>query len=404
MNYAVLDRPQSNQKGVEKMASVISVLGSTGSIGTQTLDVARKHGLKIAALTANSNISLLEKQAREFHPKMAAVLDMGAAAQLKVALRDTDIDVFCGEEGIIKAAREETCDTVVNSIVGVAGLVPTLEAIKAGKNLALANKETLVAGGRLVMKAVERFGVKLYPVDSEHSAIFQCMQGCPKGSLKKIILTASGGSFFGKKRDELENVSVKQALSHPNWEMGAKITIDSATMMNKGLEVIEASWLFGCRDEDIDVLIHRESIIHSMIQLKDNAVIAQLGVPDMRIPIQYALTYPERLPSPTKELDLSDIGSMSFYKPDYDTFVCLAVCRDALRKGGLYPTVANAANEAAVEMFLREQIRFLDIGDIVSDAVSGFNENKEDFTLEDILYADRQTRSKVREKFGHNMY
>ena len=386
------------------MASVISVLGSTGSIGTQTLDVARMHDLKISALTANANITLLEKQAREFHPKMVAVLDMGAAAQLKIALSDTDIDVFCGEEGIIKAATEESCDTVVNSIVGVAGLVPTLEAIKAGKNLALANKETLVAGGRLVMKAVDRYGVKLYPVDSEHSAIFQCLQGCPKGSLKKIILTASGGSFFGKKKDELENVNVRQALSHPNWEMGAKITIDSATMMNKGLEVIEASWLFGCGDKDIDVLIHRESIIHSMIQLKDNAVIAQLGVPDMRIPIQYALTYPKRLPSPVKELDLSEIGSMSFYKPDYETFVCLAVCRDALRRGGLYPTVANAANEAAVGMFLREQIRFLDIGDIVSEAVGSFNENKEDFTLEDILSADRQTRAKVREKFGHSTY
>ena len=386
------------------MASVISVLGSTGSIGTQTLDVARMHGLKVTALTANSNIELLEKQAREFQPKMVAVFDMGAAAQLKVALSDTNIDVFCGEEGIIKAAEEKNCDTVVNAIVGVAGLLPTLAAIKAGKNLALANKETLVAGGKLVMKAVNSYGVKLYPVDSEHSAVFQCLQGCPKGSLKKIILTASGGSFFGKKREDLENVSVKQALSHPNWEMGAKITIDSATMMNKGLEVIEASWLFDCKDKDIDVLIHRESIIHSMIQLKDNAVIAQLGVPDMRIPIQYALTYPKRLPSPVKELDLSDLGSMSFYRPDYETFSCLAVCRDALRRGGLYPTVANAANESAVEMFLREQIRFLDIGDIVGEAVAGFTDNKDSFDLDDILAADRQTRIKVREKYGHNNY
>lgn len=383
------------------MAKAISVLGSTGSIGTQTLDVARMHGLKVTALTANSNIKLLEKQAREFMPKMVAVLDMGAAAQLKISLSDTNIDVFCGEEGIKKAAQEESCDTVVNAIVGVAGLLPTLAAIKAGKNLALANKETLVAGGKLVMKAVEDNNVKLYPVDSEHSAIFQCLQGCPDGALKKVILTASGGTFFGKTRDELENVSVKQALSHPNWDMGAKITIDSSTMMNKGLEVIEASWLFGCSDKDIDVVIHRESIIHSMIQLKDNAVIAQLGVPDMRIPIQYALTYPKRLPSPTKELDICRIGKMSFFEPDYDTFVCLAVCRDALRRGGLYPTVANAANEAAVDMFLREQIRFLDIGDIVSEAVGSFCDDKKDFTLEGILEADKQTRAKVREKFGH---
>ena len=381
------------------MTSKISVLGSTGSIGTQTLDVARMHGLKVTALSANHNIELIEKQAREFHPRMVAVLDLGAAAQLKIALRDTDIDVFCGEEGILQAAQEESCDTVVNSIVGVAGLLPTLAAINSGKNIALANKETLVAGGAIVMKAVKDKKIKLYPVDSEHSAIFQCLQGCPENALKKIILTASGGSFFGKTRDELINVSVDQALKHPNWDMGSKITIDSATMMNKGLEVIEASWLFNCRDEDIDVLIHRESIIHSMIQLKDNAVIAQLGVPDMRIPIQYALTYPERMPSPTKELDLSDIGSMTFYKPDYETFVCLAVCRDALRRGGLYPTVANAANEVAVSLFLRHQIRFLDIGDIVAEAVSTFNDNKLEFTLEDILEADRATRIKIKEKY-----
>ena len=278
-------------------------------------------------------------------------------------------------------------------------MLPTLAAINSGKNIALANKETLVAGGAIVMKAVKDKKIKLYPVDSEHSAIFQCLQGCPENALKKIILTASGGSFFGKTRDELINVSVDQALKHPNWDMGSKITIDSATMMNKGLEVIEASWLFNCRDEDIDVLIHRESIIHSMIQLKDNAVIAQLGVPDMRIPIQYALTYPERMPSPTKELDLSDIGSMTFYKPDYETFVCLAVCRDALRRGGLYPTVANAANEVAVSLFLRHQIRFLDIGDIVAEAVSTFSDNKSEFTLEDILEADRATRIKIKEKY-----
>lgn len=381
------------------MTSKISVLGSTGSIGTQTLDVARMHGIKVTALTANKNIRLLEQQAREFNPSMVCVLDLGAAAQLKIALKDTDIEVYCGEEGIIKAAEEASCDTVVNAIVGVAGLLPTIAAIKAGKNIALANKETLVAGGSIVMKEVKNRGLRLYPVDSEHSAIFQCLQGCPENSLKKITLTASGGSFFGKTKEELMDVSVKEALHHPNWNMGAKITIDSATMMNKGLEVIEASWLFDCKDQDIDVLIHRESIIHSMIQLKDNAVIAQLGVPDMRIPIQYALTYPERLASPTKELDLTDLTAMTFYKPDYETFECLAICREALRKGGLYPTVANAANEVAVELFLKERIKFLDIASIVSDAVSGFNENKTDISLEDILYTDKETRQKIREKY-----
>ncbi len=386
------------------MASVISVLGSTGSIGTQTLDVARMHGLRVSALTANSNIRLLEQQAREFHPKMVAVMDMGAAAQLKIALSDTDIEVFCGEAGMISAAAEESCDTVVNAVVGVAGLVPTLTAIQAGKHLALANKETLVAGGQLVMRAVKEKGISLYPVDSEHSAIFQCLQGCPKDALQKIILTASGGTFYGKTKDELENVNVRQALQHPNWEMGAKITIDSATMMNKGLEVIEASWLFGCSDREIEVLVHRESIIHSMIQLKDHAVIAQLGVPDMRIPIQYALTYPERLPSPAKALDLSALGSLTFDKPDNDTFVCLPLCREALRKGGLYPTVANAANEAAVAMFLREQIRFLDIGEIVGEAIGSFGDNQTDFTLEDILAADQITRKKVEQKYGHSSF
>ncbi len=381
------------------MASKISVLGSTGSIGTQTLDVARMNGFEITALTANSNIKLLEHQAREFHPKIVAVLDMGAASQLKIALSDTDIEVFCGEEGIKMAAAEQSCDTVVNAVVGVAGLLPTLEAINAGKNIALANKETLVAGGSIVMKAVKNKGLKLYPVDSEHSAIFQCLQGCPENSLKKIILTASGGSFFGKTREELRSVTVKQALTHPNWNMGAKITVDSSTMMNKGLEVIEASWLFDCDDEDIDVVIHRESVIHSMILLKDNAVIAQLGVPDMRIPIQYALTYPERLPSPAKEPDFSEIAQMTFYKPDYDTFTCLAVCREALRRGGLCPTVANAANEMAVDMFLKEKIKFLDIGDIVAEAVSSFTENKHDITIDDILQADKETRIRIKNKY-----
>ena len=377
------------------MTNHIAVLGSTGSIGVQTLDVARMHHIRVSALTANNSIRLLEEQAREFQPDMVAVLDEEAAGQLKIALADTSVKVLGGQEGILAAAQHETADTVVNAIVGVAGLLPTLAAIRAGKHLALANKETLVAGGSIVMQEVRKAGVNLYPVDSEHSAIFQCLQGCPEGALKKLILTASGGSFFGKTREELSHVTVESALQHPNWSMGRKITIDSATMMNKGLEVIEASWLFGVEDKDIEVLIHRESIIHSMIQLKDNAVIAQLGTADMRIPIQYALTYPQRLPSPAKELNLAEIASLSFAPPDNATFRCLPLCREALQKGGLYPTVANAANEVAVQMFLQEKISFLEIAGMIEQALSDFHCDKQEITLEEILCADKETRMKL---------
>ena len=377
------------------MTKNIVVLGSTGSIGVQTLDVARMHNIRVMALTANKSIELLEKQAREFRPVLAAVYDEESAKKLRIALADTDIQVVSGKEGIIEAAALEGADTAVNAIVGVAGLLPTLEAIKAGKDLALANKETLVAGGRVVRKALDESGTKLYPVDSEHSAIFQCLQGTPEGSLKRVILTASGGAFYGKTKKDLMNVRVEDALKHPNWSMGAKITIDSATMMNKGLEVIEASWLFGVPDEGIDVLIHRESIVHSMIQLEDNSVIAQLGVPDMRIPIQYALTYPERLASPVKELDLAELATLTFARPDYDTFECLGICRRALRLGGLYPTVANAANEAAVSLFLSGRLSFLQISEAVGRAVETFNGNKSDFGLEDIIETDKETRKRI---------
>ncbi len=384
---------------VSEMTKNISVLGSTGSIGVQTLEVARMHGLRVCALTANKNAGLIEEQAREFHPHVAALLDREAASRLRAALRDTDIKVLEGEEGIEEAARQEQADTVVNGIVGLAGLMPTLSAVRAGKNLALANKETLVAGGEIVNTEIKEHGVKLYPVDSEHSAVFQCLQGCPQNALKKIILTASGGSFYGMTRDELKNVTVEQALRHPNWSMGAKITIDSATMMNKGLEIIEASRLFDVPESDIDVLIHRESIVHSMIQLKDNSVIAQLGVPDMRIPIQYALTYPERLPSPVKELDLAEVSSLSFARPDNDTFTCMSICREALRLGGLYPAVANAANEAAVQLFLEGKIPFLKIADIVGDEVSAFSPGNDSLTLETIKAADSETRQRVFSRF-----
>ena len=378
------------------MTKNISVLGSTGSIGVQTLDVAEMHGIRVSALTANRSTKFLEEQARRFRPDIVAMSDSHSAAELKAALSDTDIRVYSGEEGIKAAAQYEKADTVVNAIVGVAGLLPTLAAIEAGKNLALANKETLVAGGSIVKSEIKKHGVKLYPVDSEHSAIFQCLQGCPEGALKKLILTASGGAFFGRTKKELENVTVEQALRHPNWSMGAKITIDAATMMNKGLEVIEASWLFDVPDDKIDVLIHRESIIHSMIQLRDNAVIAQLGTADMRIPIQYALTFPERLPSPAGELDLAELSSLTFCRPDNDTFACLPICREALRKGWLYPCAANAANEAAVQLFLERKISFLQIPEIVYRAVADLKNDGSEVTLEAILNADKETRAQIK--------
>ena len=296
----------------------ISVLGSTGSIGTQTLDVARKHNVKVSAITANRNIKLLEEQAREFNPSLVCVGDKSLYAELKNALADTNIAVDCGEEGIQRAASLDECNLVVNSIVGIAGLLPTLTAIDACKDVALANKESLVTGGALVMKAVKEKGVKLLPVDSEHSAIFQCMQGCKASEVKKIILTCSGGPFFNYTPEMLKNVTKEQALKHPNWDMGAKITIDSATLMNKGAELIEAVWLFNKSPDDIEIVVHRESVIHSLIELEDNAVLAQLGTPDMHIPIQYAITYPDRKPSSSGRLSLTDYASLSFYKPDFN--------------------------------------------------------------------------------------
>lgn len=377
------------------MTKNMSVLGSTGSIGTQALNVAEKLGIKISALTANSNIGLLEAQVRKFKPELAVVFDEEKAKELKIKLADTNTRVSAGMDGLCEAAAAEDADTVLNSVVGMVGLKPTLAAAKAKKNIALANKETLVAGGALVMEEIKRNGVKLYPVDSEHSAIFQCLQGCnDKKSLKKIILTASGGPFFGKSYDELRKMTPAQSLKHPNWSMGAKITIDSATMMNKGLEIIEAVWLFDMPQSRIDVVVHRESIIHSLIQYQDNSVLAQLGVPDMKIPIQYALTYPERYPCPVRELDLTDIMTLSFYKPDYDTFVCMKACREAIEKGGLYPAVANGANEQAVNLYLNNKILFTDIGELVQRAIADFR-NTELNCLEDVLSADKWAREYV---------
>lgn len=377
------------------MTENLCILGSTGSIGTQALDVARKHGINITALTASSSVDIMEKQVREFRPEKVALLDEEAAADLRVRISDTDTKVLSGIGGICECATDYESDTVLNSIVGIAGLLPTLDAIEAGKDIALANKETLVTGGKLVTRAAKKNDIKILPVDSEHSAIFQCLQGAPKDRrLKKILLTASGGPFFGKTRTELEDVTVEQALKHPNWEMGAKITIDSASMMNKGLEIIEACWLFDVPEDAIKVVVHRESIIHSAVQFDDNAVIAQLGLADMRIPIQYALTYPDRIPSPTKELDLADIGTMTFADPDYDTFDCLSICREAIRRGGLYPTAANSANEQANLLFRLGKIKFLEIGELVGEAMERC-ENVADFTLSDVMAADRAAREFV---------
>ncbi len=380
------------------MIKNISILGSTGSIGTQALDVVDKLGLNVVALTAAANISTLETQVRKYNPSVAVVFDETMAKIFKDNIKDTDTKVLSGMDGLVEAASLSSAELVLNSVVGMVGLMPTVAAAEAKKDIALANKETLVAGGNVVTDAVKRNGVKLLPVDSEHSAIFQCLQGVPDSkALKKLILTASGGPFFGKSYDELKSVTIEQALNHPNWSMGAKITVDSATMMNKGLEIIEASRLFEVGGDNIDVVVHRESIVHSMIEFCDNSVIAQLGLPDMRIPIQYAVTYPDRYPSPVGELDLAQIGSLTFYKPDCDTFKCLDACKKALAMGGAATAIANGANEEANMLFRNGKISFLDIGELVCDAVNNIT-NFELKKIDDVILADKLAREYVREK------
>lgn len=368
------------------------ILGSTGSIGTQALDIVREGGFKVTALAAGSNIELLESQAREFKPQAVAVFDENAAKTLKTRLADTDVSVLSGKSGVCEVATMQG-DIVISAIVGIAGLAPTVAAIKAGKTIALANKETLVTGGELVNRLVRETGVRLLPVDSEHSAIFQSLQGAPQGALRKIILTASGGPFFGKTVNELKNVTAREALKHPNWSMGAKITIDSATLMNKGLEVIEAVHLFGVSPDDIEVLVHRQSIVHSAVELSDGAVIAQMGTPDMKVPIQYALTYPER-GGCFEHLSLADIGTLTFQRPDTETFKALPLCIEAIRRGGLYPTAVNGANEEAVRLFLEGKIGFLQIAELCAEAMEAC-QNKSDFTLEDIYSTDNAAREFV---------
>ena len=379
------------------MKNIVS-LGSTGSIGTQTLDVCRMHGFGVKALSAGSNVELLEKQAREFHPEYVCIFHEEYYPDMKQRLSDTDIKVLCGMDGLCELARME-CDIVVNSVVGMVGLVPTLEAAKAGNDIALANKETLVAGGKLVTDCLKQNHVRLLPIDSEHSAIFQCLMGAGENRPAKILLTASGGPFYGKTRDELADVTVEQALKHPNWSMGAKITIDSATLMNKGLELIEAVRLFDVKPEQVEIIVHRQSIIHSAVEFEDGAVIAQLGSADMRIPIQLALTYPARLPSPAKKLSFFDIGQLTFGRADENTFSCLAAAKKAIAMDGNAPCIVNSANEAAVALFLKKKIRFLDIGEVVNEALDSVPFIPEP-TLDDILSTRDAAGEYVAAKFG----
>lgn len=377
------------------MKRSVSILGSTGSIGTQALEVCEVHGIEVKALAAKRNEELLEKQVRKFKPKLVCLYDENAYRGMKIRLADLSVQLVTGMEGLCEAATLPEADIILNSVVGMIGLQPTLAAIHAGKDIALANKETLVTGGELVMKAAAENGVKIYPVDSEHSAIFQCLQGYSGCRVNKILLTASGGPFFGKTRSELEGVTVAQTLKHPNWSMGAKITVDSATLMNKGFECIEAVWLFGVRPEQVEVVVHRESVIHSMVEFEDYAVLGQMGVPDMKIPIQYALTYPERLPCPTERLNLFDYGTLSFARPDPETFCCLKAALDAIGRGGLYPTLVNGANEELVRLFLEEKIPFLKIGDTVCKALE--LDGSGEVTVESILDAEQRARRFVRE-------
>ncbi len=380
------------------MKKTVSILGSTGSIGTQSLVVCKKMGYRVHALTAHSNWKLLEQQVREFSPAIAVLTDPDAAEQLRLALQDTKTTVLSGMDGILEVVSHKEQDTVINALMGVAGLLPTVRAIEAGNNVALANKETLVAGGKLVTDLVREKGILLTPIDSEHSAIFQCLQGNTTDSVQRLIITASGGPFYGKSREELRGIRKEQALRHPNWSMGAKITIDSSTLMNKGLEFIEAMWLFSMPPEKIQIVVHPQSIIHSMVEYVDGSVMAQMGAPDMMIPIQYALTWPERFDSPAKRLDLLSCGSLTFGKPDLETFTCLADCIEAAKRGGLYPCIVNGANEEAVSLFLQDRIGYLDLFAAVRAALNHFAPG--DYTsAEEILEADRMAREFVRKTF-----
>ena len=372
----------------------IAILGSTGSIGTQTVDILPSIDAEVVALTTNRRINLLEEQARALHPKMVCAMDENAAKELKIKLADTDIAVLTGMDGLIACAAESGADIVVTAVVGMVGLLPTMAAIKAGKDIALANKETLVCAGGLVMSAAKQYGVRILPVDSEHSAIFQCVQAANGNPIDKILLTASGGPFFGKTFEEMRGMTREQALAHPNWSMGAKITIDSATMMNKGLELIEAMWLYDLPPEDIEIVVHRESIVHSAVEFADGAVIAQLGLPDMRLPIQLALTWPQRVPCKVPRMSLAEVAKLTFYAPDYEAFPALNLAKKAASLKGDRGAVLNGANEAAVGLFLNGKIGFTDIAERVAYALDTIP-YKKDITLDDVLAADKAAREIV---------
>ncbi len=379
----------------------VAVLGSTGSIGTQTLKVCKRAGYEVTALAANRSADILEQQAREFTPRRVAIFDENAYKDLKVRLADMDIDILTGMDGLCELTVLDETEIVCNAVIGMIGLRPTLAAIAAKKTLALSNKETLVAGGQLVMESAEANGVKILPVDSEHSAIFQCLQGNLQNPPRRILLTASGGPFRGYSKAELERVTLEDALKHPNWSMGAKITIDSSTLMNKGLEFIEAMWLFGISPDQIEVIVHPQSVVHSAVEYADGSVIAQMGVPDMEIPIQYALTYPKRIPGTANRLLLSEMGSLTFEPPDLQTFSCLADCMRAASMGGLFPCAVNSANEQAVALFLQNRIRYTKIADCVHEVLERFDgREKQAYTLEMVLEADRAAREMVLEYCG----
>ncbi len=382
------------------MTRTIALLGSTGSIGRQTLEVARELGLTVAALTANSSVDLLEEQAREFSPRLAVLFDEAAANELRARLSDTKIAVMSGMEGLLAAATLPEADTVVTAVVGMIGLRPTLAAIEQKKRIALANKETLVCAGELVVAAAERYGAEIVPVDSEHSAIFQCLQGCrDRGEIRRLILTCSGGPFYGLSYDELAGKKRADALKHPNWTMGAKITVDSATLMNKGLEIIEAMRLYRLPLEQVDAVIHRQSIVHSLVEFRDGALLAQLGTPDMKLPIRYAMTWPERAPSAAEPLDLLKCPPLTFAPPDEEAFRCLKLARQCAKAGGTSCAILNGANEAAVRAFLEERIGFNDIPALVEAALSEVAPVSEP-ALADILEADRLARESVAARTG----
>ena len=383
------------------MTHCISILGSTGSIGMQTLDVVDALGIRVAALAAGRNVDRIEQQTRKYLPRLVVLYDEAAAGVLRERLRGLDVEVRSGMDGLLAAAQIEEADTVLIAVVGMVGLRPTLAAIEKRKKIALANKETLVCAGELVMAAAARCGAEIVPVDSEHSAIFQCLQTCrDRGEVDRIILTCSGGTFYGKKKEEIYGARRGEALNNPNWDMGAKVTLDSATLMNKGLEVIEAMRLYHLPLEQVSVVIHRESIIHSMVEYCDGAVLAQLGAPDMRLPIQYALTHPNRMPCPARRLDLLQCGALTFAAPDLETFPCLRIAMDAARAGGTACAVLNGAGEAAASLFLQDKIVFGQIPELVEHALERLPVRR-DPSLEEILEADAQARAAVAERYQH---